>query len=267
VDTATFSMTFHDDAELRSGAPLFDGYFPAAHAATMTPLQTGSGLITEFEEGQMQAVDVPVVDFETQHDAQGWTREVIPGFFYTSQGGASIRRADADSPTDKYRLFEITGASHSSAQVSDCGGEPSSFPGPLFVRAALKQLYLWAEEGIAPAEAARIEMDIVDIVSTPSSDDAGNARGGVRSPFVDVPLVRYQVVAGGAGLTCAFIGTEAALPADVLASRYGDARTYLEQFTASLDATIAAGFLLESDRAQVLEDAAAKAEALFPAGG
>lgn len=172
-----------------------------------------------------------------------------------------------DSSTDKYRLFEITGASHSSAQVDSCGGAPSSFPGPLFVRAALKQLYRWVEEGIAPAEADRIEMDTIAIVSTPSADDVGNARGGVRSPFVDVPLVHFQVVAGGAGLTCAFVGTETALPADVLASRYGDVDTYIQQFTQSLDATIEAGFLLKADRARILEDAAARAKALLPAGG
>jgi hypothetical protein len=264
VDTATFSMAFHGGAELLNGDPIFDGYFPAAHAATMTPLQSGSGLIFEFEEGPMQAVDVPVVDFETQHDAQGWAREVIPGVFYTSQGGASIRRPDADSSTDKYRLFEITGASHSSARGADCGGEPSSFPGPLFVRAALKQLYGWAEDGIAPAAQDRVEMVTVDIVSTPSADEVGNARGGVRSPYVDVPLVRYQVVAGGTGLACAFVGTETALSADVLASRYGDVETYIEQFTTSLDTTIEAGFLLEADRAQILADAEARAETLLP---
>lgn len=214
----------------------------------------------------MQPVDVPVVDFETQHDAQGWSREVISGVFYTSQGGASVRRPDADSPTDKYRLFEITGASHSSAQVDECGGAPSSFPGPLFARAAVAQLYRWAEQGIAPPEVDRIEMDVLDIVSTPSADEAGNARGGVRSPFVDVPLVRYQVVAGGSGLICAFVGTETALPADVLASRYGNVEIYMEQFTSSLDATIEAGFLLAADRARVLDDAAARAEALIPTG-
>jgi hypothetical protein len=72
-------------------------------------------------------------------------------------------------------------------------------------------------------------------------------------------------VAGGAGLTCAFVGTETVLPAEVLASRYGDVGSYIEQFTASLDDTIEAGFLLEADRARILEDAAARAEALLPA--
>lgn len=266
LDTATFSMAFHDDTRLLDGAPVFDGYLPAAHAASRTPLQSGSGLIVEFEEGPMQAVDVPVLDFETQHDAQGWSREVLPNLFYTSQGGANVRRPDADSATDRYRLVEITGASHSEVQAGDCGGTPSSFPLPYFVRAALAQLYRWAEEGIAPPEVDRIEMDAVDVVSTPSADEVGNARGGVRSPFVDVPLVRYQVVAGGSGLSCAFVGTETALGTDVLAGRYGTIDSFMEQFTESLDATIEAGFLLEADRAEILENAAMKAAALFPPG-
>lgn len=267
VDTATFAMAFHDDAELLDGEPIFDGYFPAAHAATMTPLQSGTGLITEFDEGSMEAVDVPVVDLETQHDAQGWSREVLPDVFYTSQSGASVRRPDADSPTDRYRLFEITGASHSSGGSGNCGGAPSTFPGTPFVRAALAQLFRWAEEGVAPSEADRIEMDQIDVVATPSADEAGNALGGVRSPFVDVPLVRYQVVAGGEGLECAFVGTETPLPDDELVDRYGDVESYLEQFTESLDATIAAGFLLEADRAELLDDAEAQARELLPTGG
>jgi hypothetical protein len=266
VDTTTFAMSFHDDTRLRDGAPIFDGYLPAAHAATMTPLQSGSGLITEFDEGRMEPVDVPVVDIETQHDVMGWSREVVPGTFYTSQSGASVRRSDSNSRTDKYRLFEITGASHSSGG-GNCGGVPSTFPGPMFVRAAAAQLFRWAEEGTAPTKAARIEMEKVDIVSVPRVDEIGHALGGVRSPFVDVPLVQYQVQAGGTGLSCTFSGVENPIPADVLASRYDDVDAYIDQFTKRLDATIKAGFLLKSDRAEILETATAKAASLLPPGG
>ena len=265
VDTATFAMAFHDSTRLRDGAPVFDGYLPAAHAATMTPLQTGTGLIVEFDEGQMQPVDVPVVDIETQHDVQGWSREVLEGTFYTSPGAASVRRPDRNTATDKYRLFEITGASHSSGGTADCGGAPSTFPGPMFVRAAAAQLFHWAEDGKAPKEAPRIDMETVDVVSVPRVDEAGHALGGVRSPFVDVPLVQYQVQAGGIGLACTFSGIEQPLAADVLADRYEDVDTYLAQFTKSLDATIKAGHLLKSDRAAIVAAATAKAESLLPA--
>jgi hypothetical protein len=265
VDTATFSMSFHDETRFLDGSPVFDGYFPAAHAASMTPLQTGAGLVYEFEEGEMQPVDVPVVDFETQHDVEGWTREMLPGVQYTSRGGASVRRSDSDAATDKYRLFEIAGASHSSVK-RDCGGTASTFPVPMFVRAAAAQLFRWAEEGIPPTEAPRIAMETLDTVSTPSSDEFGNAPGGVRSPFVDVPLVKYQVVVGGTGLECAFSGTETPIAPEVLESRYGNADAYMDEFTDSLDAAIEAGFLLESDRSDILDEAENKAEAVLPAG-
>jgi hypothetical protein len=39
--------------------------------------------------------------------------------------------------------------------------------------------------------------------------------------------------------------------------------TYLAEFTISLDATIRAGFLLESDRTEIMEDQTAKAKAAF----
>ena len=263
VDTATFAMAFHDTARLRDGSPVFDGYLPAAHAATRTPLQTGSGLITEFDEGVMQPVEVPVVDIETQHDVQGWTREVVPGLVYTSPGEASVRRPDANTATDKYRLLEIAGASHSSSSSADCGGAPSSFPGPAFVRAAAAALFDWAENGNAPKKAPRIEMEQIDEVSTPRVDEFGNALGGVRSPFVDVPLVQYHVQAGGSGLSCAFSGTETPLATDVLADRYDDADSYMKQFTKRLDATIRAGRVLKLDRAQILASTREKADELF----
>jgi hypothetical protein len=58
-------------------------------------------------------------------------------------------------------------------------------------------------------------------------------------------------------------GRETTLPYEVLASRYGDVQTYLAEFTISLDSTIQAGFLLEDDRAALLEVQTAKAHAAF----
>jgi hypothetical protein len=136
----------------------------------------------------------------------------------------------------------------------------------MFVRAAAAQLFRWAEKDTAPRSAPRIEMETIDIVSKPRVDEHGHALGGVRSPFVDVPLVQYQVQAGGVSLGCTFSGIERPLGADVLASLYGDADEYMAQFTKSLDATIKAGFLLKADRAQILDAATEKAESLLPAG-
>jgi hypothetical protein len=266
VDTVTFAMAFHDSARLADNSPVFDGYFPAAHSATMTPLQSGAGLIVRFETGKLQPVPVPVVDFETQNDVQGWSAEVTPTFTYTSKSGASVRRPDRNSRNDKYRLFELAGAAHSSTTQRDCDGPPSTFPNRFFVRAAASHLFTWAERGTAPPKAPRIDMETIDEVSVASVDEHGNATGGIRSPYVDVPLVRYEVQSTP-GVFCVFAGKETPLAADVLADLYGDADTYVDEFTESFDATIDAGFVLKMDRAEALDAATEKAESLLPAAG
>ena len=131
-----------------------------------------------------------------------------------------------------------------------------------FVRAALRNLFRWAEDDITPPTAPRIELEIDEVVAQAAVDRFGNARGGVPSPFLDVPIARYEAHSTP-GPVCALAGREAALPYEVLANRYGDLQTYLAEFTISLDEIIQAGFLLEDDRAAILEAQTAKAHAAF----
>jgi hypothetical protein len=53
----------------------------------------------------------------------------------------------------------------------------------------------------------------------------------------------------------------------VLLNRYGRLEAYLEQFSANLDATVDAGFLLPQDRSALLADVTEKARSAFAAGG
>ena len=174
--------------------------------------------------------------------------------------------SDARTPTRRPTstgCSRYAGASHSSTSTGDCGGAPSTFPNSPFVRGAVAKLFAWAETGKPPSKVPRIDMETIDIVSVPEVDGVGNATGGVRSPFVDVPLVQYHVQAGGSGLACAFSGTETPLPADVLADRYESVDAYMKRFTTSLDRTIAAGFVLKADRAEILASAREKAVQLL----
>ena len=134
----------------------------------------------------------------------------------------------------------------------------SSFPTRSFTRAAAAHLARWAEDGVAPPEAPRIELAKRDDVSVTKNDEHGNALGGIRSPFVDVPLFRYAVHTGP-GPFCILSGNETSLGADVLHQLYGDEDGYMDAFTASLDETIKAGFLLELDRQPILDTQVARA--------
>jgi Alpha/beta hydrolase domain len=99
-------------------------------------------------------------------------------------------------------------------------------------------------------------------VSEAAVDGVGNAIGGVRSPFVDVPLSNYKVHAESGGMFM-LTGDERPLPRHVLVQRYETEENYMEQFTASLDEAIAAGFLLQMDREFLLAARASQAHEAF----
>jgi hypothetical protein len=246
LDTATFAAAF--------GA-VYDGFFPTAHAASLTPLTLGDGL-PRFEYAPMPPAGVPVIEVQPQSDVEGF------GFAeFVNPGSASVRRPDSDAAGDRFRLYEIAGAPHA-AKIIGCDGDGSSFPMAAFVRAALRNLFRWVEDDITPPTAPRIELEIDEVVARAAVDRFGNALGGVPSPLLDVPLSRYEAHSTP-GPVCALAGREVPLPREVLANRYGDLQTYLAEFTISLDEVIQAGFLLEDDRAAILEAQTAKARAAF----
>jgi len=85
----------------------------------------------------------------------------------------------------------------------------------------------------------------------------------VRTPWVDVPTARTSGLGAADGVLALLFGSGEQFDADTLARLYpGGSADYLTQFTASLDAVIAAGFLLAADRQEILDLAAAT----YPAG-
>jgi hypothetical protein len=250
LDTATFAAAF---------GVVYDGFFPASHAASLTPVAVGEGL-PRFEYAPMPPVGVPVIEVQPQSDVEGFSFDE-----FVNPGSASVRREDSDAAGDRFRLYEIAGAPHA-AKIIGCDGNGSSFPMSAFVRAALRNLFRWAEDDITPPTAPRIvleiDLEVGQVVAEAAVDRFGNARGGVPSPFLDVPIARYEVHSTP-GPVCKLAGREVPLPYEVLANRYGDLQTYLAEFTISLDEIIQAGFLLEDDRAAILEAQTAKAQAAF----
>ena len=281
VDTATFAGAFNGITRLGDGSPVFDGYFLGSHESNLSPLQSGSTIIPKFESARLPAVDVPVLDMESQTDVEGFAVQVPTALAreagvagaeaatgdtidYVNAGGASVRRDNRDKPNDHFWLLEIAGAPHGAGGGNGCDGF-SSFPTSYFTRAAAGALVAWAEKGTKPPDAERIRLAKLDKVSVAATDAHGNAIGGVRSPFVDVPLSRFEVHSGPAP-TCKQVGNETPFTKDELVKLYGDTETYLEKFTKSLDATIKARFLLPLDRQRILDAQRARAAELFGPG-
>ncbi len=123
-------------------------------------------------------------------------------------------------------------------------------------QAALAHLVHWARGGAAPPSADRLALD--DARTGFELDENGIARGGIRTPWVDAPTALLSGL-GQSGDSFAFLfGQTQPFDEDALASLYPGGRDeFMERFAASLDATIAAGFLLEGDRPEILQVAAA----------
>lgn len=260
VDVATFAMAFNATARLPDGSAIYDGYFPAARAASCAAIASGAQWRPAMEYSSMRGVDVPVIEVQPQSDVEGFRAE-LGGAEFVNPGSASVRRPDSDFKSDRYRLYEIAGAPHV-ARLAGCEGSGSGFPTSVFVRAALRLLFDWVEDSVPAPRAPRILVHMDGPVSAALLDQHGNARGGVRSPYLDAPLATYEAHSNP-GPMCQLAGRETLLPREALVARYGEPDQYTSEFTAALDAAIGTGFILPTDRKRILQHAADQAREAF----
>jgi Alpha/beta hydrolase domain len=122
-------------------------------------------------------------------------------------------------------------------------------------QAALAHLERWANGGEPPPSAPRL--DVAADGTGYALDELGLARGGIRTPWVDVPTA----VMGGLGQSgesfAMLFGRTEPFDEATLGKLYPGGRDeYLRRFDVSLDEAVAAGFLLVDDREEILGVAA-----------
>ncbi len=193
----------------------------------------------------------------------------------------------ARQPDDeRLRAWEISGAAHAdnyTIQVApiDTGSAPLNeivaayaptnnllgvqLPHPInfapqhhyVLQAALARLHRWVRTGEAAPVAPRIQLTDADPPEL-VLDANGLATGGIRTPWIDVPVARTSGVGSDANVMSAIFGSGELMAADTLRRLYpGGAAEYLDRFTVALDATIRSGFIVPADRREILELAAA----------
>ncbi len=124
----------------------------------------------------------------------------------------------------------------------------NSAPQHLVMNAALRSLVRWVEQGARPTSAPPISTQGGTVVR----DARGNALGGVRLPFSDVPVA----VLSGEG-PIGFSGLTVPFDQATLKALYPTADVYVQAVTTAAQAAVAKGFLLAAD-AQTLVEAARK---------
>jgi len=169
--------------------------------------------------------------------------------------------------TDNLRTWELAGTAHADQFTLDYGiesghewdptasidftelcGVLNKGPQTFLIRAAVAGLRSWVADGTAPPMGPLIEVADKKV----ARDADGNAKGGIRTPLVDVPVATLSGEPGGASSAiCSLFGFTKPFTADRLAALYQDQADYVAKYQAATTKAINAGFLLPADEAEV----------------
>ncbi len=220
--TFTQAEVFNARDRLPGGGPVYDGYVAGG---TVGPVDVNFGLTAAGSlspsdpRNRMQPRDAPVIQVNTE------TEVALLG----AGTGLAYRRPDSDAHNDRYRLWEVPGASHVSNDLNlsplteqrdqaelqgtsvaalgpiGCAHQqfvngawvgvpgtvdPNMFPVANVFNAAFAALRKWVDDGTPPPRAARIKTTAGG--ATVLRDGFANALGGLRTPFLDVPTATYS---------------------------------------------------------------------------
>jgi hypothetical protein len=259
-ELSTYIAAIHPRARLSSGRPVYDGYIQHRHPGLTRMHHCGAAPAADDPRQILRNVDVPIIRVVAQTDVLGTFAR---------------RREDSDAPGDRYRLYEIAGAAHADGSFypyipsvedqrktgfdaflafwpfpNQCEQEISLLRVPIMpyaLNAAFANLTRWVRDGVPAPRAERVA---VENGGTPQArvvlDQAGNAVGGVRTPYVDVPVATYHTSTPGEGL-CRNLGRREAFGWARLNTLYGSPQGYAARVSESVDRLVRERWLLESD--------------------
>ncbi len=264
-DLLTYMNAIHPHAKLANGKFVYDGYLSR-------------------NPGNIQRVN-QCAPFPQANDPRGGFQHKygVPVIAVVAQGevpaSVSLRRDDSDDPADRFRLYEVAGVSHIDQaaysqfptvadQIAAVGATQGTADWPFNITcqppiplteqpaltyvydAAFQHLFRWARKGVAPPKAARVDVkeDTSESGTKPTVvlDEYGNGLGGVRTPYVEVPVATYFVTSPGPG-TCRELGHTVPLEHSRLIRMYPDAKAYMNKVDQVTDRLVRLGWLTKSD--------------------
>jgi len=222
-------LAAHPTLRMPDGGPIFDGFLLTSTNGN-TPLPV---------------VDVPMIQMPTQTEVVTWAEQ-----------GIKYRRPDSDDPGNRFRLYEVAGMPHNNSrdnpgfQNDPCTLPVTDFPAGAFTALGLNHLIEWIASGKTPPHAPPIavDQDPTNDGSHLALDEHGNAKGGIRNVWVDVPVATYGVF--GKGKTqqqdrlCQLAGTKVPLADDTLRKLYRGNADYAGRIEQRLKQLTADGWFL-----------------------
>lgn len=290
--TFTQADVFNALERMPGGGPVYDGYVPGGTTGPSNldfGLTSAGALPAGDPRHQMQPRDVPVIQINTE------TEEALAGL--SGPGGFAYRRPDSDAPGDRYRLWEVPGASHVSndldnsaitlqRSLAELEGipvsalapvgcthmqfvngpsagvpgviDPDTYPFSNVANAAFADLTRWAGDGVPPPRAPRIGISSTGSIAR---DSFGNALGGLRTPFVDIPAATYTSTDTVAHTTafsgfCILYGYNTPFSRSTLESLYRNHGQYVALVARESNRLVREGLWLRPDAQEVIKQAA-----------
>jgi hypothetical protein len=262
----TYAANFAPSATLADGRPIFDGFVIVCAAGRTNAInQCVPATGPRDPRSALPAGHVPVMRVDSQSDV------------FTLQG-YDTRRPDADGD-DPFRLYEIAGSAHGwsdmynyqppRADIIAAGGKPISFgtctddkwnglPRQFIEPAMFCNMERWVARGTPPPTQAE-PLRTVD--GTPEggfeTDRFSNALGGVRSPWVDVPLATYHDAATDTdpANVGAMFGHQVPFTTRQIESLYESRSEYVAKVRASVERLVRDRWLEPADAEHIVQQA------------
>jgi len=252
-----YLSTFGPFAKMSDGKRIYDGWLTGGAGGPSGINQCSPPLPNTDPRQRIQPNGVPVIAIRTQGDYFSFP----------------FRREDGDAPNDQFRLYELGGPTHDTitifqnfapdADITKGGVKPpdhtscgykitTDFPYEYYFNAAAISLKLWSR-GTAPPHADRFKFDAKN---ENVLDQYGNAVGGLRSPYLDVPISTYNMGATGASFTCSLLGSRVPLGKESLQKLYKDHKDYVSKVKQITGKQVKEGFLLSKDAQKIVAEAA-----------
>jgi hypothetical protein len=237
--TWPYMDTHHERLRLRRGRPIYDAFFPETSR-------------TAARLGPFPNVDVPTIQLNSQLEVQ----EVF------ADDGIDYRKPDTDRPGRQFRLYEVAGMPHHDSRVNPifqnqepCDRPLNRFPYKPVVTMALDHLIRWVRRGVRPPRAKRISVR-GGAGGEIEMDENGNAVGGVRTTYVDVPVATHSPVNSGANPFCEVLGSQELFAPERLRSLYGSHDRYVRRVNRRLDRLVRQGWYLRGLARELRAEAA-----------
>lgn len=262
------TYTYYFDQYLvdSEGKTIFDGYLNAVGAGVMRSLNQMDDETQPFATRlqKHRPLNAPIIFLSAHGDIE------LFGAFETSTNALIEKNLE-----DKTRHYEVASSPHTdpasplipnNSEIVKTNHPPKILDGEYnytvndiqlsyYINSALEMLHQWAAKGTLPPASSLIERDEKGNVVL---DEHGNGVGGVRSPYIDVPLATYhanaRTTADQVNQTVGNVnGSMEYFSKDKLMELYQSKEDYLERFNKVVEKQVEDKLLIPFDAESMKE--------------